>query len=197
VEEFQFAGSSPLDTRSVLLVEGVSDQVAVETLAARLGRNLASEGVTVMPMGGAHAMGRILSGLGVPGASMRLAGLYDVGEERVVRGALRRAGLGAGSSLTRTDMEDLGFYVCVVDLEDELIRAVGASSVLTVVDSQGEIDSFHTLQKQPAWRGRRLEEQLRRFLGNGSRKARYARLLVESLDPSQAPRPLRLLLARV
>lgn len=183
--------------KAVVLVEGVSDQIAVETLAARIGRDLTSEGISVMPMGGAHAIGRFLTLLGPQGANLRIAGLYDEGEEGVVGRALEHAGLGAGSPLTRAEMEGLGFHVCVVDLEDELIRALGAAAVLAVVDSQGELDSFRTLQKQPAWRGQRTDAQLRRFLGNASRKARYARLLVNALDPADVPRPLRLVLAHV
>jgi hypothetical protein len=92
-------------------------------------------------------------------------------------------------------MEHLGFYVCVEDLEDELIRALSAAAVEEVVEAQGDLGPFRTLQKQPAWRGRPLEEQLRRFMGSGgSRKIRYARLLVEALEPGQVPRPLNLLL---
>jgi hypothetical protein len=35
-------------------------------------------------------------------------------------------------------------------------------------------------------------------MGSGAtRKIRYARLLVDTLDPARAPRPLRLVLARV
>jgi hypothetical protein len=95
-------------------------------------------------------------------------------------------------------MERLGFYVCVADLEDELIRALGAASVEQVVDAQGDLGSFRTLQKQPAWQGRTNDEQLRRFMGSGgSRKIRYARLLVEALDLTQVPRPLDCVLARV
>jgi hypothetical protein len=95
-------------------------------------------------------------------------------------------------------MEELGFYVCVADLEDELIRALGAASVQQVVDAQGDLGSFRTLQKQPAWQGRTTVEQLRRFMGSGGRrKIRYARLLVEALDLTRVPRPLDLLLAHV
>ena len=35
-------------------------------------------------------------------------------------------------------MERLGFYVCVEDLEDELIRAIGAAGVEALIDSQGD-----------------------------------------------------------
>jgi hypothetical protein len=187
-----------VDSWAVVLVEGVSDQIAVETIAARLGRDLTSEGVSVVSMGGAHAIGRFLTMFGPQGANLRLAGLYDVGEESVIRRALQRAGFGSSSPLTRADLEALGFYVCVVDLEDELIRAAGAAAVEAVIASQGELDSFRTLQKQAAWRGQRVEAQLRRFMGSGAtRKIRYAHLLVDALDPAHIPRPLHLVLAHV
>jgi hypothetical protein len=81
-----------------------------------------------------------------------------------------------------------GFYTCVVDLEDELIRALGAATVEDIIESQGEIAAFRTLQKQPEWRGQSVEAQLRLFLGSGAtRKIRYARLLVDALDPARIP----------
>jgi hypothetical protein len=88
--------------------------------------------------------------------------------------------------------------VCVADLEDELIRALGVDSVEGVVEAQGELPPFRTFQKQPAQRGRSKEAQLRRFMGTRSgRKIEYARLLVDALDLGQVPRPLDLVLARV
>jgi hypothetical protein len=183
-------------TRAVVLVEGISDQCALEALAERRGRNLEAEGVSIEPIGGAQAIERFLNLLGPRGLDVRLAGLCDAAEEDDFRRGLERASL--GSNLTRTDMERLGFYVCDADLEDELIRALGAASVEQVINAQGELGSFRTLQKQAAWRGRTNEEQLRRFMGSGgSRKIRYARLLVDALDLTQVPRPLDLVLARV
>ena len=94
--------------------------------------------------------------------------------------------------------EPLGFYVCVADLEDELIRSLGAAAVEQVLDAQGDLGSFRTFQKQPAWRGRTNEEQLRRFLGTHSgRKIKSAALLVHALDLTQVPRPLDGVLAHV
>ena len=62
----------------------------------------------------------------------------------------------------------------------------------------GDLGAFRTLQKQPAWRGRPLHEQLRRFMGSGgSRKVRYARLLVDALEPERIPRPLAVVLSHV
>jgi hypothetical protein len=184
------------DSRAIVLVEGFSDQIALETLAARRGRNLDGEGISVVPIGGAHAIGRFLTRFSPQGSGARLAGLCDAGEEDVFRRSLERAGF--GSDLTRSDMERLGFYVCVADLEDELIRALGPASVEAVLDSQGDLGSFRTFQKQPAWRGRRIEAQLRRFLCSADRRnTRYARLLVEALDLAQVPRPLDGVLAHV
>jgi hypothetical protein len=178
-----------------VLVEGVSDRIALVTLAARRGRDLDAEGVSVVPIGGAQAIGRFLRRLG-PAPDVTLAGLCDAGQEPDFRRALERAGL--GSDLTRAGMERLGFYVCVADLEDELIRALGADAVEAIVDAQGDLGPFRTLQKQPAWRGRPLEAQLRRFMGSGGRrKIRYARLLVEALDLNRVPRPLDGVLAHV
>jgi len=175
-----------VEPRAVVLVEGVSDKVALETLALRRGRDLAAEGVSVLPVGGAQGIGRFLKLYG-PGASdVVLAGLCDAGEEGAVRRALERAGF--GGELGRAEMERLGFYVCDRDLEDELIRCLGASVVERVLAAQGKLGSFRTYQKQPAHRARPTEEQLRGFLTNW--KIELAGPLVEALDLSRVPRPL-------
>ena len=184
------------DVRAVVLVEGVSDQRALEALATRRGQQLAAEGIAVVPIGGATNIRRFLERFGPHGADMKLAGLYDAGEERAVRRGLERAGLGAG--LSRAGIEALGFFMCEADLEDELIRALGAAAVEQVVEAQGELRSFRTLQKQQAQQGRSVEAQLRRFMGSrGGRKIRLAPLLVDALDLTKVPRPLDRVLASV
>jgi hypothetical protein len=184
------------DARTVVLVEGVSDQIAVETLARRLGRDLAAEGAVVLPAGGAHGFGGHLLRCGPAGSGARLAGLYDAGEERVVRRGLAAAGLtvpGPGA-----DLERLGFFCCVADLEDELIRAAGPALITELFAAHGDLRAFRTIKRQPAWRGRDEAAQLRRFLGAGAqRKLRYARLLTEAISVGQLPRPLTGLLAAV
>ena len=174
---------------AVVLVEGTSDQIALETLAERRGRDLGAEGVEIVPMGGAHSIASFLARYGRRGLDVRLAGLCDAGEERDFARALERAGYGA--DLTRTDLERLGFFVCEADLEDELIRALGPDEVQRLLEANGDLGPFRTLQKQPAWNGRETHEQLRRFMGSGGRrKLRYARLLVEALALDRVPRPL-------
>ena len=183
-------------TRAVVLVEGVSDAIALRTLAQRRTRDLAAEGVAVVPMGGATSVGRFLALFGPNGADVALAGLCDVAEERHVRRGLQEIGL--GSALTREEMARHGFFVCVADLEDELIRALGTTAVEQVIEMAGELGSFRTFQQQPAQRDRTHSEQLRRFMGTRSgRKIEYARLLVERLDLARAPSPLDDVLAHL
>ena len=177
---------NPAQLPMLVLVEGASDRVAVETLAERRGLDLAAAHVRVVELGGATGIARALD---TAGHGQLLAGLVDAGEERFFQHALEDFGL--GENLGRAELESLGFFVCVADLEDELIRALGVDRVLAVVAAAGEHDSFRVLQQQPYQRGRRVEDQLHRFLGTASgRKARYGRLLVEALDPEAAPAPL-------
>ena len=185
------------DAAALVLVEGISDQIALETAAAGLGRDLAAERVVVVPVGGAHAVSRFVTGLGPLVGRVRLAGLCDAPEERVFRRGLDAARTGPPRADARVG--EVRVSVCVDDLEDELIRAVGTAAVEALLESQGDLGSFRSLQGQPAWRGRELDAQLRRFLGSGSRrKLRYARLLTrEAVDRDALPRPLRDLLAAV
>ena len=158
-------------TRAVILVEGVSDQLAVEALAARRGRDLAAEGVSVVAIGGAGNIRRFVEAL-IP-EGVRLAGLCDAGEAADFRLALERV------------------YVCDADLEDELIRSLGAAHVEQIIEAEGELGRFRTFQKQPAQRARSIEAQLRRFMGTrGGRKIQYAPVLVGALDLDRVPRPL-------
>jgi hypothetical protein len=181
---------------SVVLVEGVSDQAAVEALAELRDRDLTSEGVCVVPIGGAMGVARFLRLFGVRGLAVNVRGLCDEAEEGFFWRGLETAGF--GHRLNRPAMESLGFYVCVSDLEDELIRALDVSGVERVLTAGDDLARFRAFQNQPAQRGRAVERQLRRFMGTTSgRKARYARRLVLALDPDRVPRPLDQLFTRL
>ena len=183
--------------RAVVLVEGASDQSALATFAERLGRDLEAEGVSIVPMGGASAIGEAIVGvLDVHGPGTKLAGLYDLAEAGDFQRGLERAGLGSFPS--RAQMDLVGFFACDEDLEDELIRALGIADAERVVEAQGELRSFRTFQNQPAWRGQEPKAQLRRFIGTKSgRKVRYGRVLVGALDLTRVPPPLDRVLAHV
>lgn len=215
-----------LGVRAVVLVEGRSDQAALEALAARHGRDLDAEGSPVVPMGGVTNVGRHLRVLGPQGLGLGVAGLYDAAEHHHVLRGLEQAGLGPGSGSSDTGdvgggaaeprtaaatgapagslaepsravLERRGFHVCVADLEDELIRALGADAVQSVIEAEDEWRAFRTFRHQPAQQERTVEQQLHRFMGTHSgRKSRYAHLLVHRLDLARTPEPLARLLAR-
>jgi hypothetical protein len=149
-----------------------------------------------VPIGGAMGVGRFLRLFGAPRFAVDVRGLCDEAEEEYFRRGLEHAGFGTG--LTRSAMESLGFYVCVADLEDELIRALGPAEVELVLAAEEDLARFRVFQNQPAQRGRAVERQMRRFMGTTSgRKARYARALVLALEPNRIPRPLDRLLASI
>ena len=160
----------------VIAVEGVSDRVVLELLARRRGRDLAAEGIEIVPIGGAHAIGRFVAEL-PPGTAVR--GLCDVNE----------------AYLFRRVLDDV--YVCDPDLEGELMRALGVEAVQALVTDTGDLRSFRKFQQQPAQRRRALEPQLDRWLrSSASRYKRYLPLLVEALDLDQLPQPLYEVLGR-
>jgi len=159
---------------AVLLVEGITDRLALEAVAARLGLDL--HGVEIVPIGGAQAVRRAAAEY----ESEHVVGLCDENEERYFRRVLGD-----------------GTFVCVKDIEDELIRAAGVARVEAVVAAEGELDTFRKFQNQLAWRGRPVEAQLRRWLQNGGRYLRYPPLLIAALEPAEIPAPLAGVLAAV
>src|SRR5215475_5571293 len=159
---------------AVVLVEGVTDRLALEAVARRLDLDL--DGIEIVPIGGAQAIRRASAQY----EGERVAGLCDVGEERWFRRVL-------GDAL----------HVCVRDLEDELIRALGTDRVEEIVATQGELGTFRQFQNQLYWRERPVEMQLRRWLQNGGRHHRYPPLLIEAMELDEIPRPLADVLAAV
>ncbi|RZE85078.1 TOPRIM nucleotidyl transferase/hydrolase domain-containing protein [Streptomyces albidoflavus] len=174
-----------LGVRTAVLLEGLSDLAAVETLAARQGRDLAAEGVCVVQMAGAMNVGRYALTLGPPGLGLRLTGLCDIRERPFYERGFGRAGAPADA-----------VFACSDDLEDELVRALGTARVEELVHAEGDDRAWQTFLRQPAQLGRPRPQQLRRFLGTKKgRKIRYGHLLVEALGPGQVPAPLTHLFA--
>jgi hypothetical protein len=182
--------------RTVVLVEGVSDQLAVTALAERWDRDLLAEGVAVLPMQGATNIGHFLQKYGPLGLDVGLAGLCDVAEMRFLQRGFERVGLGTVAS--RRELEDHRFYVCDADLEDELIRALGVGAMEQILAENGDLASFRILQQQPAQQGKSDQARLRRFMGTrGGRKIHYAPMLVAALPLADIPRPLADLIAAI
>ncbi|MFE9889944.1 TOPRIM nucleotidyl transferase/hydrolase domain-containing protein [Streptomyces scopuliridis] len=169
-----------LPVRTAVLLEGPSDVAAVNALAGSRGRNLAAEGVCVLPIGGAMSVGRYARLLGSPGLGLRLAGLCDEAERPYY-----------ARGFEQVSAAQQGFFVCAADLEDELIRVLGVTRVEELVRAEGDLRPLQTFLRQPAQQGRAPQQQFRRFLGTKKgRKIHYGRVLVEALDPDRVPAPL-------
>ena len=111
----------------------------------------------------------------------RVAGGIDGGETSDLEKGLDRVGLSRD-----------GFFTLDPDLEGEMIRAVGPGAVEAIFEEQGELRGFRTMQNQPHWRGKPIEEQIHRFLRVKSRRnIRYGTLLAEAVDIDRIPEPLR------
>jgi hypothetical protein len=156
---------------AVVLVEGVTDRLALEAVAARLCLDLG--GIEIVPIGGAQAVRRVAAEY----EGEHVVGMCDAGEERFFRRVLGDA-----------------TFVCHKDLEDELLRAVGVPRVEELLEAQGELTTFRHFQNQPAWRGRSAAEGLPRWLQSADQR-RFLPLLVEMLEPDELPAPLAGVLA--
>jgi hypothetical protein len=181
--------------RAAILVEGWSDEAAVEAAARGRGLALADAGIVVLPLGGITNLGKFAAALAAHDPGLRLAGLYDASEEVVALRALQRAGFPAMA--TRDAAARAGFFACDADLEDELIRAVGAAAVERLLWAEDALASFRRFQRMPEHRERALHAQLNRFMGTrAGRKARFGFLMAAALAPDRIPAPLRHVLAR-
>lgn len=183
----------------MVLLEGASDVAAVRAAAGSVGVDLT--GVRLVDMGGITNVRAHLAALrvGLDEAPLDEAptvlGMCDVGEARFVIAAL-----GAGGSWIRhsSDLPSMGFFVCHRDLEEELLRALGVTRTLALLQRLGLRDKLEALRQQPAWRDRPLSAQLHRFAGVASgRKELLGGALAAELAPEELPEPLRLLLDRL
>jgi hypothetical protein len=183
------------EIRLLVLVEGDSDANAVRALADLLGCDLRLHHIQICSAGGVTNFSSLLREYARAHPSGRFCGMYDLAEQRHVRRALIHAAI----PITAQDrLESFGFFACTADLEEELIRALGAEAVERVLEAQGELVSFRRFQAMPQHRLTPVDQQLRRFLGTrATRKIRSARRLVERLDIDRLPRPLVQLATRM
>ncbi|MEO5981273.1 MAG: ATP-dependent endonuclease [Pedococcus sp.] len=204
--------------RLVVLLEGRSDVAAVRALLQDRPPSVPVGQLDLVDMGGVTNIRRHLAHLvngsaaapasapapapapapadnGSPQGVKRVLGVCDAGEASFFARALRSIGHPVASV---QDMAALGFHVCDQDLEDELIRALGADRVIDVLADLELLDQFATFRRQPTWTGRPVTDQLRRFAGTTSgRKVLVAQALATAMAPHQAPPPLAALMAHI
>jgi Overcoming lysogenization defect protein-like, TOPRIM domain len=180
------------DIGTLVLVEGRSDAAAVRALADLLGCDLGLRRIQISSAGGVTNFSQVLVDFVRMHPGANFCGMYDVADEWHVRRALTAAAIPIDAHVSP---ESVGFFACVADLEDELIRALGTQAVERVLEEQGELSSFRRFQAMPEHRRSPVDRQLHRFLGTrATRKIRCAKLLVEKLDLAKGgagglPRP--------
>lgn len=180
--------------RTLVLVEGESDAAAVRALADLIGCDLGLHHIQIRSAAGVSNFSRVLADFVRTHPRADFCGMYDVADERHVRRALAKVAI----PIAHESLEPFGFFACVADLEDELIRALGAEAVERVLEGQAELNSFRRFQAMPQHRHTSVHHQLRRFLGTrATRKIRSARRLVEALDLARLPHPLARLATRL
>ncbi|QRO88341.1 hypothetical protein [Kytococcus sedentarius] len=181
------------DARTVCLLEGVSDVACVRALLEVTG--IDPSPIELISLGGATNLGRTLKEVRLLRGDVDVVGLVDEAESHVAVRALSEDGLPVQDA---TDLPVYGFFVCSVDLEDELIRTLGAERAREVLTEAGLGGKLEAMQRQDAWVGRPLAEQLHRFCGAASgRKERAAGILAGALAADELPEPLAMLLDRL
>ncbi|MBM7242703.1 AAA family ATPase [Rhodococcus fascians] len=114
----------PLTSRRVLAVEGPSDRIVVERAADLTNRNLDRLGVSIVEAGSKTAMPSVEKLFGLNGFRVPLSQLVD--EDAEADTAKRFA-------VDAADLPDHSVWVSRIDLEDEYVRALGASTVWTAL----------------------------------------------------------------
>ena len=178
--------SARVSGRPIVLLEGRSDVAALRVLLARTGDPGRAE---LVDLGGVTNVRRVMREIG---GARPVLGLCDAGEQDVVA---RAVGVAAAD---RAALAARGFHVCDRDLEDELIRGLSVRGCLEVLQATGARDRFATFAHQPAWRGRDVGEQLRRFIGTTSgRQEQFAAAAAQAVPIERVPPPLAALVADI
>jgi len=110
----------PLTSRRVLAVEGPSDRIVVERAADLTDRNLDRLGISIVEAGSKTAMPSVEKLFGPSGFRVPLSQLVD---EDAEASTAKRLGVSSAGLPTHS------VWVSRVDLEDEYVRAIGASAV--------------------------------------------------------------------
>ena len=174
----------------VIFVEGFSDFLAVRTLAETLGVDLDAAGASLLSLEGADLLKHYMALLGPQGLNVRIRGLCDLDKEAEWIQTLSDAGLSIDD---RTELNAVGFQVAEVDLEAELVTALGEQGTETVIAEADATNSLETFRQQPANAGLEGRDLLLAFIRK--RKIKWAPLLAAAISSTEVPTPIADLLA--
>jgi len=178
--------------RRVVFVEGITDYQAVRVIAARLDCDLDAKGVAVVALDGAASLTTFLQIMGPQGLDLAIGGICDADYEEEWCKYLTAAGLPAA---TRQDLNRLGFFVSDLDLEDELVNALGTTAAQMVFANEDASARFQNYAAQPAHRDKALHEQIRGFVQ--TKKSYWTPRLAGAVTAASVPRSVKDVLDRV
>ncbi len=167
-----------LFAKRIVFVEGVADRLALTTLASKTGRHLDPLGISIVALNGADTLRAFLRLFGPPGFDVPVCGLCDLDHQSAWSKALENVGFGV--NLTGAQMKTCGFFVANRDLEDELIKVIGAPECLKAIDEAGYKNGFETFCKQDTYKAMSLVVQLRNFFHK--RNVLFAPILASKIN---------------
>lgn len=118
----------PLTAARVVLVEGASDRIVLQRIAEVTDQELDRLGASVIELDGAGDVGYVLSLFGGQGFQVPLLFLIDQDAA---------ADTAAKLGVSVAGLEASGVHVCVRDLEDEYVRAIGPDTMWDAITRSG------------------------------------------------------------
>lgn len=134
----------PLTSRRVVAVEGPSDRIVMERAADLTDRNLDRLGVSIVEAGSKTAMPSVEKLFGLTGFRVPLSQLVD---EDAEASTAKRLGVKA------SDLPAQSVWVSRIDLEEEYVRAVGASTVWAALSASTMFSSNQLKNCTPSGAG--------------------------------------------
>lgn len=162
----------PLTARHLVAVEGASDRIFLQKAAELLGADFDRLGVSLLEMGGS-GIDYILKLFGASGFDVPLSILID-------EDAKTRTAKAFGSA--ESDLESVGVFTCVKDLEGEYVRAVGATELYKWLDASNLFSKNEFANCKPSGPGGSYTDQdLMDFCGTNKYKTRAAIAIVANI----------------
>jgi energy-coupling factor transporter ATP-binding protein EcfA2 len=171
---------------TAVLVEGVSDRLALRIAAETLGVDLDARGVSIVELNGAGLFATMLELLGMSGLGIRVIGLCDADHEQQWAGAVLGPGVYNGD---RSVLAQHEVYVFDPDIEGALVDALGEQRVEALIAADGEAQGLAAFRQQPSQQQYSPREQLVRFVKKG--KARWPPMLMGDMADTEVPHVIR------
>ena len=121
-----------LTSERVLFVEGPSDRILVEAVAAKTGLRLSRNGTRVLELDGADTFAGVWGMLGANGFGIPSIGLCDADREEKWAKIL---------GVEVSELESVGFHVCSPDLEGEVVESLGADRFMELVTASSFVSN--------------------------------------------------------